>query len=208
MNFIINSHLSRPVGEEIHRHRNGRKPYCRENIAVAVEQIKRKQLSIRQAAVAYQIPRTSLTRQLTRRNFETRLGRPTALSTEDELAAAKWARFMAAAGFPVTCQGLLEAIGNSLRKAGKSYLFMGTKPSTGWWAKFKKRHNLTLRTPEDLDRGKYEVTEAAVRGWFSRMSDSLRDRGVEDILKDPSRIFNADETGIALDPSLSKVSTH
>ena len=101
----------------------------------------------------------------------------------------------------------MKTMGHSLRKAHRGWLFKGCEPSTGWLTKFLKRHNIVLRTPEDLEKGKYEITEAAVPDWFSKFISSLRDRGCEDILKDPCHILNADETGIALDPSLSKVST-
>ena len=79
-------------------------------------------MSFREAALAYGIPKSTLARLFTKENHNTRLGRPTALSAEDEYAIAKWLSFMAAGGFPVTRQHLVETKGHSLRKAHKGWL--------------------------------------------------------------------------------------
>ena len=48
-------------------------------------------------------------------------------------------------------------------------------------------------------------TEENIRYWFDYVSEQLTKMGLADILKNPARIFNADETGIALEPTGFKV---
>jgi hypothetical protein len=51
-------------------------------------------------------------------------------------------------------------------------------------------------------------TEENIRRWFDYVSEQLTKMGLADIFKDPARIFNADETGIALEPTGFKVIIH
>ena len=48
-------------------------------------------------------------------------------------------------------------------------------------------------------------TEESIRKWFDYVSNELSNLGISDILEDPARIFNTDETGLALEPSGFKV---
>ncbi|KAJ8963792.1 hypothetical protein NQ314_005371 [Rhamnusium bicolor] len=40
------------------------------------------------------------------------------------------------------------------------------------------------------------VTETAIRRWFFELEEFLREYNLLDMMKDPSRIYNADETGV------------
>lgn len=49
------------------------------------------------------------------------------------------------------------------------------------------------------------VSEADIKNWFRNIEDVLREENVLDILKNPDRIFNGDETNFQLCPKNSKV---
>lgn len=49
------------------------------------------------------------------------------------------------------------------------------------------------------------MTEESVKKWFSEVETWLKKDGLFDVLKDPSRVFNADETGFLLCPKSGRV---
>lgn len=44
------------------------------------------------------------------------------------------------------------------------------------------------------------VSEPDIRSWFQKIMQYLRANGLEDVLTDPRRILNGDETGFPFDP--------
>lgn len=53
---------------------------------------------------------------------------------------------------------------------------------------------------EVINRGRAQVTEGKLRGWGKEMQSFLKEEKAEDILEDPSRIFNLDESGFRTNP--------
>jgi len=82
--------------------------------------------------------------------------------------------------------------------------FKNGEPSRGWLDGLLKRLQLALRKGQDLDSGKCKLTKDDLMAWHSSVGASINEVD-STILSDPSRIFNADETGIVLDPSPNKV---
>ena len=71
---------------------------------------------------------------------------------------------------------------------------------------FKRRNpERAIRTPERVSKAKATVTEEGIRDWFRVMTDELRDINALEILDDPQRIFNLDESNIQLCPKTGKV---
>ncbi|CAD6211370.1 GSCOCG00010982001-RA-CDS, partial [Cotesia congregata] len=68
-----------------------------------------------------------------------------------------------------------------------------------------KRNNLTARCPESISKGRAVITKELIRGWFSGLQKYLEEEGVADILEDPTRILNGDETSLQLCPKTGKV---
>ncbi|KZR97199.1 Uncharacterized protein APZ42_008063, partial [Daphnia magna] len=92
-------------------------------------------------------------------------GRPTVLLEDDEVIVANWVRSMASAGFPVTNKELLDSIQHTLNKAKRVTAFANNRPTERWLPKFKKRHNLSLRTAEIVDLGKSQITPHDLKQW-------------------------------------------
>ena len=77
-----------------------------------------------------------------------------------------------------------------------------------WWRKFKKRHQaeITLRKPDKLDRGRSRMANVNVmKQHFELLGKTLKDLKLMD---KPDRIFNCDESGIAMDAKTGNVSKH
>lgn len=66
---------------------------------------------------------------------------------------------------------------------------------------------MVSRVSEKLSQASSRISEQNIRGWFDYILNYLIEIGHEDILLDPRRIYNSDETGIELNPDKSKVLT-
>ena len=65
-----------------------------------------------------------------------------------------------------------------------------------------KRHpDISVRVPERVSKARASCTEADIRTWFSNLEENMKSLGAEDVLADPTRVFNTDETCIQLAPS-------
>ena len=84
--------------------------------------------------------------------------------------------------------------------------FKSRKPGKGWFQAFLRRHQgLSVRKPERISRARLLVTEPYIREWFATLRRNLMNLNALDVMKDPSRIFNTDETGIQLSPGVGRV---
>lgn len=83
----------------------------------ALEAVKKKQLSIKAAAKAFAVPRTTLLYKINGRHpEERRMGPKTNLSSEEESVLINWMFKCAHKGFPVTKQQLLESVELYIKK--------------------------------------------------------------------------------------------
>ncbi|XP_072380801.1 uncharacterized protein [Diabrotica undecimpunctata] len=84
--------------------------------------------------------------------------------------------------------------------------FKDNHPGRRWYHSFLKRHpNITLRTAEGITAASSVVAEADIRNWFTNVEDYLKEKQLFEILEDPSRIYNGDETCFWLCPKNKKV---
>lgn len=76
-----------------------------------------------------------------------------------------------------------------------------------WFRSFLHRYRseLSVRKPESVTKASANVTEADIRKWFREVLELLREDELEDILSDPKRMLNGDETSFYLDPTVDKV---
>uniref|UniRef100_A0A182I8H3 DDE-1 domain-containing protein n=1 Tax=Anopheles arabiensis TaxID=7173 RepID=A0A182I8H3_ANOAR len=69
----------------------------------------------------------------------------------------------------------------------------------------KRNPGFSFRTPELLPSASSRVSENDIRGWFQMITSWLTKNGLHEILDDPSRVFNADETSFFLHPKSKEV---
>jgi len=68
------------------------------------------------------------------------------------------------------------------------------------------RHPIVAkRTVEKLTKSRSCVTKEHILNWFSNVEEFLSDNNLKDILDDPCRIFNTDESGFMMCPKGEKV---
>lgn len=75
-----------------------------------------------------------------------------------------------------------------------------------WVSLFLKRYpEISERVPEKLSKVRATVPEQRIRQWFKEVLDTLKEVDATEVLDDPSRIFNLDETAFFLCPKSGKV---
>lgn len=105
-------------------------------------------------------------------------------------------------GQPTNGREIKRAAWSIAEQQGKADLFGETGPSNGFLYRFLKRHpSLVARKPEGLSRAAAAVSKTDIQKWFALIKQTLIEDGYAEILEDPCRIFNCDESGFCLSPS-------
>jgi hypothetical protein len=61
------------------------------------------------------------------------------------------------------------------------------------------------RSSEAVTAASSCVSEENIRKWFDEVQDCIREKNLEEVMNDPSRIFHGDETGIQICTSTGHV---
>nr|CAH7712633.1 unnamed protein product [Callosobruchus chinensis] len=103
---------------------------------------------------------------------------------------------IAKCGFPIKKSDFLSTV----RKIAQD-LDSRTKMYLG----FLKRHpEISLREAEAINKARAAVTEESIRKWFSELQLFLMSNNLMEVMEDPTRIFNGDESGFSLCPKSGK----
>lgn len=103
---------------------------------------------------------------------------------------------MAHRGFPVTKGDLLISVQQIAKDLNLSHLFPNGKLGNKWLQLFLQRHTeVSERTVDKFSKVRANVSEAFIRNWFAEVIAYLSENNHMEILSDPSRIFNMDESG-------------
>lgn len=133
-------------------------------------------------------------------------GPPPPLTIAGENEIAQCIINIAKCGFPISKNNLIETVEKIVKDSGKADLFKHGKPGQKWYMNFLKRHpEISLREAEGITKARAIVTEESIRLWFRNLQMFLTQKKCLDILDDPSRIFNGDESGFPLCPKTGKV---
>ena len=101
---------------------------------------------------------------------------------------------------------LREAVKKVLDKIGRPNPFEHNMRGLKWLKLFLKRHpEIKHKRTEMLSRVRAAVTEPVIRAWFEDVPQYLSKANALDVLSDPSRIYNLDETGVCLCPKTGKL---
>ena len=175
-----------------------------EDMELALQAIDRG-MSLCKAAKEFGVPKQTISDRRNQKCKTTIPGRPTELSPEEEKALIDYIKFMATIAQPLTVPGI-KAFAWSIAKRHKNTRFNKDKrPGHSWWDSFKKRNRneITLRKPDSLDRGRSRMAnQTVIDQHFNLLKKTLEEL---DILDKPDRLFNCDESGMAMDKITSKV---
>lgn len=168
---------------------------------MAITEIKKKQISIREAAKKYDLCPSTISRNLKKgKPYQERsYGRPTVLTAEEEkrladglLVAAEW-------GMPFDRMDVRRIVKRFLDSLGKKEeTFKDNLPGVDWCNYFLDRHKeLKTRWCENIKRARAAVSREQIGEYFDNLEVSLKDVS-------PDLIVNYDETNLTDDPGRTK----
>ena len=160
-------------------------------------------MSIRRAAEAYGVPRTTLQDRISGRvPFGTKSGPAKYLSDEEEEELYKFITGCASVGYARSKQEIISMVRNAVAAKGNCDRVV----TDGWWSSFKRRHGcLTLRTAEPVSYARaISSSSEVISNYYDLLEKTLSDN---DLMDKPCQIYNMDETGMPLDPTPTKIVT-
>lgn len=182
--------------------------YPESALAAALRSITENGRSIRSASKEFNVPRATLQDRIQGRILvgPRKMGPGTILTDEEESKLAKWCLNLAKCGFARKKDDLLNTVQKIINNDNRPNPFANGRPGKTWYASFLKRHpELAIRTAEGVSKGRAIITEENLRKWFRELNEYLKQNDWEDVLKDPSRIMNGDETSMSMCPKTGKV---
>ena len=166
-----------------------------EKAIIAVE----KGTSIRRAAEMHGIPRSTLHDHISGRVDRYQHAKPGPspyLSEQEEEELANFLVRCAEMGYPHTRQ---QVIGIAQQIVSAKRTCRDVVVTLGWWERFRQRHpSLTLRSAVPLSyiRAMAQDQES-INHYYNLLEDTLTQN---DLLDNPTQLFNCDETGMPLSP--------
>ncbi|XP_072389327.1 uncharacterized protein [Diabrotica undecimpunctata] len=134
------------------------------------------------------------------------LGPSPILTCEEENTLVRWIQETASKGFPKKANDLKSSVQKFLIENPRPNNFKDNRPGDGWLKGFLKRHpGVSRRTSEGVTAASACVSERDIKNWFKNIETSVKEKHLEEVLTDPSRIFNGDESGFQICPSTGKV---
>ncbi|KAJ4449350.1 hypothetical protein ANN_00748 [Periplaneta americana] len=188
----------------------GRRPffkYKEEDMEKAIEAVKKKEMSFAGASKAFSVPRVTLMRKVKEGKCAMRkMGPPTVLNEKEESRLVQWIGDIGKLGFPLIKDDLLCTVKRIMDNTQRVNPFKDGKPGKKWFDAFLNRHaELKERVAEQLTASRACVTEKQIRSWFAEVKSFFLENSFHDVLLDPIRIFNADESAFNLCPKSGKV---
>lgn len=180
--------------------------YNEEDMRNAIAATKRG-VSASSASKMFNVPRSTLIYKASGKSpIGRKMGPNPTLGFDGEKMIVNWVKAIAQRGFPVSKWDLLSSVEKLVSEMKISNTFTNGKPGQKWLALFLKRHpDIAERTVEKLTRVRGLVKEEHLRKWFHEVETYLSNEQLLDILTNPARVFNADETAFMLCPKGEKV---
>lgn len=182
--------------------------YTEEALRDALRAIREENCSIREASRRYHVPRGTIQDRLHGRVKEgpRKMGPAGYLTPEEEQTLVEWLCHLARCGFPRKKDDLFDSVQKILNLQNRKTKFINNRPGEKWYKLFLKRHpQIVLREPEGISKARSIVTKEYILKWFSDLKDYLQENNCSDILLDPTRILNGDETSFSLCPKTGKI---
>ncbi|CAG5044444.1 unnamed protein product [Parnassius apollo] len=174
------------------------KNYSNEMLEIAVDLVRKKQISAREATRQFTIPKQAILNKVNKSHTKS-VGCPTRLSDGEE---AKFIKVLIAAGefgCPLSKLDLRLVVFEYLKKNGREDVFNGGPPGKAWLDNFLSRHSsdLSVRSTQNIKKNRAEKGVDEFMEYFRNLEETLKD-------VTPSNILNFDETNLTDDPGSSK----
>jgi len=172
--------------------------YSEEDLANALAEINSGSITLNKASSKYLIPKSTLHNKITGKVPNARkMGPSPILTYSEEERIKKWILDKAKLGFPMHPNEVKDSVQKVLKIASRPNPFLDDRPGDKWLKLFLQRHpEISKRNTEIISKSRASVTETAISQWFSELKKFIDDKNIMDMMTDPNRIYNADETGM------------
>ncbi|XP_072395276.1 uncharacterized protein [Diabrotica undecimpunctata] len=164
-------------------------------------------MSEREASRIFNIPRATISyRKSEKFHYKITHGPDPFLSKDKEEQLKLWIFHCQNRRFPVRVDDIKDFVKSFLESNPKVNPFVENRPGRTWLSAFLKRNpNISLRTSEGVTSASLNINQRDIIKWFDNIKSYLNKKGLSDVLQDPTRIFNGDETCFYLCPKNKKV---
>lgn len=152
-------------------------------------------MSVYKASQIYGVPQTTLKDKKKQKDIFKTSGKPPILTAEEEKLIVNWIHFLGNAGFPVPREQLIHSVSTLTKNLNRPNPFRDGRPGKHWYQGFLRRNkDVSCRIAQNLTSSRAGVTEEAIRNWFEKVDGYFVTQGITEVLEQPSRIYNCDET--------------
>ena len=179
------------------------KHWTSEQMSRAYAAVQNDRLSVRQAALEYDVPRSTLGDRVTGRVLPgSKSGKKRYLSDEEEDELVQFLLNCASVGYPRSRMEVIAIVQQICDQRN-----IDAVVSHGWWERFCSRHpKISLRSAAVLSYARVRgASQEAIDEYFDILENILNTE--YDLLDKPGSIFNMDETSMPIDPKAFKVVT-
>ena len=151
----------------------------------------------------FNIPKSTIHDHIKHQERPTKGGQPTILNKAEEEEIVDWINGSIARGVPPGSLDVIDA-GNLViqRRLGSAAQVL----TRGWLEKFNKRHKLTYRVADKLNKASANITQQNIEGWFHQTSNYIIEHPeILEAMMDENRVVNADESMVRLSSSAARV---
>jgi DDE superfamily endonuclease len=158
----------------------------------------------REAAALYEVSHSKIFRHFKQVSSSEKSGPKSLLNEEEQKTLQLHINECFKKGCPRRARDVIDAAHLLLkRRLGENC----KKPSYTWLRNFLENQNMTLRKPEKITNSAGNLTEKNIKSWFLNTFLELQEQNASELLLDPSRIFNADETFVLQNPTRGNVAS-
>ncbi|XP_051166325.1 uncharacterized protein LOC127284737 [Leptopilina boulardi] len=177
--------------------------YSKETLALALEELRHGK-KVAQVSRTYDIPGSTLRAKRLGLYADKNPGPSTVFTADEEKELVNWIIHCCEKGFPVSKSQLVDSVRRICVQTKKKNPFTDNIPGRAWYDGFLKRNpEISTRVTEKVCLNRAKVSEYSLRQWFEEISKYLVENNLLSL--EPNRIFNCDETGLALNPISSSV---
>lgn len=179
--------------------------YTQEDLEIAVNKIKDKELTYAAASRHYGIPTSTLSDRVLKKTGikSNTLGRATVIPKEHENRLANCLRVLEKWGWGLSREEVLDIAKEYIIENKLHTPFQNGRPGPDWFIAFCKRQKLSIKKPQPVEYLRKKMTDPfVIYEYFNLLEKTIRELNLKD---DPKRIWNLDETSLCLDPTRTKV---
>ncbi|KAH1028565.1 hypothetical protein HUJ05_001911 [Dendroctonus ponderosae] len=112
---------------------------------------------------------------------------------------SQWIIELAKKGFPWKKRDITSSVQQFLKTHPRPNPFNNDKSGDGWLKAFLKRHpEIVERTTEAVTSASARVSENDIQNWIKDIEKYVMEKNLSDVIQDPSRMFNGEETGFQI----------